>query len=117
MPLPVNAALAWSDLGLQWFEMMVASGEVIGRRARRRNTPAQLFEMGNEKVQAAVESSHAMTREMIRFPTGGQLAMWNAWARVLASGVAPYHSRAVRNARTRRRGSAASSRGLRPGSR
>ena len=103
MPLPVNAALAWSHLGLQWLEMMGASGHVIGRRTRRRNTPAQLFEMGNEKVQAAVESSHAMSRQMIGFPTGGPLAMWNAWARVLASGVAPYHSRATRNARTLRR--------------
>lgn len=103
MPLPVNAALAWSNLGMQWLEMMAASGQVISRRTRRRNTPAQLFTMGNEKVQAAVQSTGAMSRQLINFPTGGPLAMWDAWARVLASGVAPYHSRAVRNARTRRR--------------
>ena len=103
MPLPVNAALAWSDLGLQWMEMMAASGQVISRRTRRRNSPAQLFAMGNEKMQAAMESSGAITRELIGFPTGGALAMWDAWARVLASGVAPYHSRAVRNARSRGR--------------
>ena len=102
MPLPVNAALAWSHLGLQWIEMMQASGQVISRRTRRRNTPAEVFEMGNEKVQAAVESSHAMARRMMGFPTGSTLAMWNAWARVLGSGVAPYHSRATRNARRRR---------------
>lgn len=99
MPLPVNAALAWGRLGLQWMEMMAASGHVIGRRTRRRNTPAELFEMGNEKMQAAVESTHAMSRQLIGFPARGPVAMWNAWARVLASGVAPYHSRAVRNAR------------------
>ena len=103
MPLPVNAARVWSDLGLQWMEMMAASGQVISRRTRRRNTPAQLFEMGNEKVQAAIESSHAMSRQMMGFPTGNALAMWNAWARVLGSGIAPYHSRAVRNARASRR--------------
>jgi hypothetical protein len=102
-PLPVNAAYAWTHLGLQWIEMMAASGQVVSRRTRRRNSPAQVFEMGNEKAQAAIESSHAMARQMIGFPTRDALAMWNAWARVLSSGVAPYHSRAVRNARTSRR--------------
>jgi len=100
--LPVNAAFAWTNLGLRWIEMMAASGQVVSRRTRRRNSPAQLFEMGNEKAQAAIESSHAMARHMIGFPTRDALAMWNAWARVLSSGVAPYHSRAVRNARAGR---------------
>jgi hypothetical protein len=100
--LPLNAAFAWGTLGLKWIEMMAASGEVVSRRTRRRNTPAQLFEMGNEKVQAAVESSHAMARQMMTFPTGSALAAWGAWARVLGSGIAPYHSRATRNAGARR---------------
>ena len=102
--LPLNAAMNWNRLGLQWIEMMAAAGHVISHRSSRHNTPAQLFGMGAEKVQAAVESSHAMTRRMIGFPTGGDpLAMWNAWAGVLASGMAPYHSRARRNARSHRR--------------
>lgn len=99
----MNAALAWGDLGLKWMEMMAASGQVISHRARRRNSPAQLFEMGNEKAQAAIESSHAMARQLMAFPSGGPLATWAAWTRLLASGVAPYHARAVRNARSPRR--------------
>lgn len=99
----MTAALAWSALGLNWLEMMSASGQVIARRSRRTNTPAQLFGMGSEKVQAALESSHAMSRHLATFPTADPLAMWNAWARVLASGMAPYRVRAVRNARAARR--------------
>jgi hypothetical protein len=59
--------------------------------------------MGSEKVLAAIESSSAMTRQMIAFPSGDAIAVWDAWARVLTSGLAPYHARAVRNARSRRR--------------
>ena len=59
--------------------------------------------MGSEKVQAAVESSHRMTRQMMMLPSSDPMAMWNAWARVVGSGVAPFHARAVRNARAGRR--------------
>ena len=100
----MNAAFAWNTLGLQWIEMMAASGQVIAKRTRRSPTPAQLFNMGSEKVAAALESSNAMARQLSGFPTHDPMAMWDAWARVLASGVAPYHARAVRNARSRRRG-------------
>jgi hypothetical protein len=103
MPPPVNAAIAWSTLGLKWMEMLAASGQVIARRTRRNNTPAQLFGMGSEKVEAAIESSNAMARQMIGLSCGNAFDMWNAWARVLMSGLAPYHARAVRNARARRR--------------
>ena len=99
----MTAMLAWNTLGLNWLEMMSASGQVIARRSRRNNTPAQLFGMASEKVQAALESSQAMSRHMARFPTSDPLAMWNAWARVMASGMAPYRSRAVRNAGSGRR--------------
>jgi hypothetical protein len=99
----VDAAIAWSTLGLRWMEMMAASGQVVARRTSRVNTPAQLFGMGNEKIQAAIESQSAMTRQMIGFPSGNALAMWDAWARVLTSGLAPYRARAVRNARAGRR--------------
>ena len=100
--LPLDAALAWNRLGLQWIEMVAASGRVISHRTSRQNTPAQLFGMGSEKVQAAIESSHAMTRRMATLPATDPLAMWNAWAGVLASGMAPYHARVMRNARSRR---------------
>ena len=56
-----------------------------------------------EKVLAAVESSNAMARRMIAFPAADPFAMWNAWARILASGMTPYRARAVRNARSARR--------------
>ena len=102
-PLPVNAALAWSTLGLQWIEMMAASAAVISHRTARRNTPAQWYGMGSEKVQAGLESAQAMSRHMAAFPTHDPLAMWNAWARVLSSGVTPFHSRTMRNARAGRR--------------
>ena len=100
---PVNAAIAWSTLGAKWLEMMSASGHVIARRSSRSNTPAQLFGMGSEKVQAALEAGHAMSRRMVGMPLADPLAMWTAWARVLGSGMAPYHARAVRNARSGRR--------------
>ena len=101
--LPLDAALAWSTLGARWLEMMSASGHVIARRSRRNNNYAQLFGMGAEKVQAALESSHAMSRQLAALPVADPLSMWGAWARVLASGMAPYHARAVRNARSGRR--------------
>ena len=98
----MTAMLAWNTLGLNWLQMMSASGQVMARRSRRRNTPAQLFGMASEKVQAALESSQAMSRQMARFPATDPLEMWNAWARVMASGMAPYRVRAVRNARSGR---------------
>jgi hypothetical protein len=98
----MTAAHAWSTLGLHWLEMMAASGQVIARRTRQRPTPARLFGMGAEKVEAAVESANAMARGMITFPTHDPLAMWNAWAGVLTSGMAPYRSRALRNSRRSR---------------
>ena len=101
-PNPLDAALAWNALGLQWLDMMSASGAAIARRTRRQPSPTQLFHMGSEKVEAALESSAAMGRAMSSFPAGDPLAMWGAWARILSSGVAPFHARAKRNARVRR---------------
>ena len=101
-PLPLTAALAWTALGLQWMEMMAASSHVIARRTRRAPTPVQWYRMGSEKVEAAVASGNAMTRQLMGFPMHDPMAMWDAWARVLASGVAPYRSRAIRNARVGR---------------
>ena len=100
---PLNNAIAWSHLGLTWLEMMAASGQVISRRTQRAQTPAQIFAMGSEKVAAALEATQAMSRHMTAFPSADPMAMWNAWARMMASGIAPYRSRAVRNARAGRR--------------
>ena len=97
-----RAALAWSTLGLQWIEMMAASTQAIAHRASRSNTPAQLFEMGSEKVAAALEATNAMARHALVVPPASLPAMWSAWARLLASGMTPYRVRAVRNARPSR---------------
>ena len=101
--LPVAATLEWTKLGLQWMEMMAASSRVIERRTRRAPTAAQWMRMGNEKVEAAIASSSAMGRHMAGFPMNDALSIWHAWARMLASGMAPYHARATRNARSRRK--------------
>jgi hypothetical protein len=100
-----NPYLAWGRLGLQALDMLAASARVIHHRTHRRNSPAQLFEMGNEKVQAAIESSHAMTRHWLAMNPASAPALMHQWAALFASGLAPYHSRARRNARrsTRRR--------------
>jgi hypothetical protein len=93
---PIEVALAWSLLGLQWMEMMVASGQVLARRTTRSNSPAQWFMMGTEKVDAALRGSAAMTRELARSQSADP---WHAWPRVLSAGIAPARSRAKRNAR------------------
>ena len=92
--------LGWGLLTLKAVEMMAASTQVIHHRASRANNPAQLFEMGNEKVQAAVEASHAMARQWMRM--GAQLGPAQ-WAALLSSGLAPFHSRSLANARRVRR--------------
>ena len=101
---PFGTALAWSTLGLKWMEMMAASGQVIAHRTQRRNTPVQLFTMGSEKVEAMVESYNAIVRHSLAAAPGANpFVAWEAWARMLASGMAPYHQRATRNARRSRR--------------
>jgi hypothetical protein len=99
LPLYPHPLLAWGALALRAAEMWSASAHVIDHRARRSNSVAQLFEMGNEKVQAAIESSHAMTRQWLRMQGRGGADPWSQWAALLSSGLTPYHSRAVRNAR------------------
>jgi hypothetical protein len=96
---PLNPFFAWGSLALQAAEMMTASAQVIHHRTRRNNSPAQLFEMGNEKVQAAIESSHAMTRHWMRMGTAARPASWQQWAALWTSGLTPFHARAVSNAR------------------
>ena len=98
-----NALTTWSTLGLRWAEMMAASGAVVAHRTARQNTPGQVLDMATEKGAAAVESSQAMARHWMRMATLGGAAFPAAWAKMLASGMAPYHARATRNARGLRR--------------
>lgn len=100
----MNTAMAWNKLGLNWLEMMAASAQVITHRTSRTNTPAQWYGMGSEKVEASLKASQAMASRMARLPTHDPLAMWHAWAGLLSSGMKPYHSRAVSNARSTRKG-------------
>ena len=102
MPPLLAATLAWNRLGAQWMETMMASGQAIAMRTGRSNTPVQLFDMVGEKVIASVESSGAMTRRMLAFPSSCPVAMWTAWMQLLSSGLTPYRVRAVRNARAGR---------------
>jgi hypothetical protein len=89
---------------LRTAEMLVASAQVINHRSRRRNNAADLFEMGNEKVQAAMESGHAMTRHWLAMSPGSSVpALSKHWAALLTSGLMPFHSRARRNARRSKR--------------
>src|SRR5690349_8393989 len=101
MATPFEAALAWSTLSFKWMEMMTASGAVIAHRTRRRNTPAQLFTMGSEKAEAMLESYDAMVRHLLAAQPTNVFDAWHAWARMLSSGMAPFHSRAMRNSRRR----------------
>jgi hypothetical protein len=96
---------SWSSLAFRTAETLAASAQVIHHRTSRCNSPAQLFEMGNEKLQAAVESSHAMIRHWLAMRDTSALGLAQQWGALLASGLAPYHARARKNARriTRRR--------------
>lgn len=79
--------------------MLAASARVIHHRTSRRNSPAQLFTMGSEKVEAAIEASHAMTRHWLAMQKRGGLALWTQWPWLLASGMRPFRARALSNAR------------------
>lgn len=94
-----NPAFAWGLLALRTAEMMMSSGQVILHRANRKNSPAQLFEMGSEKVQASIEASHAMARSWMAASPGDAFAIWSAWPHLLASGMKPFQSRVRKNAR------------------
>ena len=79
--------------------MLAASARVIHHRTNRRNSPAQLFTMGSEKVEAALEASHAMTRHWLAMQDHGTLAMWTQWPGLMSSAMRPFRARAIGNAR------------------
>ena len=95
----LNPFFAWGSLALQAAEMMTASAQVIHHRTSRNNSPAQLFEMGNEKVQAAIEASHAMTRQWMKMGGATGPTSLEQWAALWTSALTPFHARAVSNAR------------------
>ena len=98
-----NPFMAWQRLGLRAVETLFASTHVISHRTQRNNTAAELFEMGSEKVVAAVASSQAVAGHCMRLAGRDPFALWAAWPHMLASGLAPYHARATRNSRSLRR--------------
>jgi hypothetical protein len=104
-PDTIDPYTEWGSLALRTAEMLAASARVIQHRARRRNNAADLFEMGNEKLQAGIESSHAMARHWLAMRDPSMLGFSKHWAALLASGLAPFHAKVLRNARraTRRR--------------
>ena len=80
-------------------EMLAASARVIHHRTNRHNSPAQLFTMGSEKMEAALEASHAMTRHWLALQNRGNVDLWTHWPWLLASGMRPFRTRALSNAR------------------
>jgi hypothetical protein len=102
-PTRNNPFLAWQRLGFRAAETLLASTHVISHRTQRQNTPAQIFEMGSEKVIAAMKSSQALASHGMRLAGRDPLAIWTAWPHMLASGLAPFHARVTRNARSLRR--------------
>ena len=95
----LNSLFAWQSLGLAMAETLLASSQVIAHRTNRSNGAAQLFEMGSEKVQAAFESSNALARQWTALSRRSPAYAWVAWPHLLASGLAPFHARATKNAR------------------
>ena len=88
--------LGWGTLAFKAAEMMAASAQVIHHRTSRQNDAAQWLEMGAEKMQAAVASSSAMALQLTRMGTHSTPAQWAAF---WTSAMAPYHSKALANAR------------------
>lgn len=89
--------LGWGAIALKTAEMMFASAHVISHRTSRVNDAGQLFEMASEKAQAAMLSSMNMAQHWARIgakqPTPAQ------WAALWATGIAPFHAKALSNSR------------------
>lgn len=96
----------WGVLALKSAEMLAASALVIPYRAGRRNTPAQVLEMGAEKYRASLEAGQAMARHWTRMGNAARTPSLEQWAAFWASGLSPFHRRAVANSRKARRGGA-----------
>jgi hypothetical protein len=91
----------WWQLGLKTWEMLTASGQVIGHRVTRMAVAGpkpsardrrEFTRMGSEKLQAAGQSGWAMAAQM-------QTAWWRSWMQLMLAGLAPVHRTATANAR------------------
>jgi hypothetical protein len=100
-PLVFDPFTLWWQLGLKTFEMLLASGQVIGMRVGRMATAGpnpstrdrkEFTRMGAEKLEAAARSGLGMAVHM-------QKTWWDMWARLALAGLQPVHRTATANAR------------------
>jgi hypothetical protein len=79
---------SWSHLALKTGEMLVASAQVIGHRTGRMVLAGPLPSerdrkeftlMGQEKVEAAMQSAFDMSRQWMALGGGLGLRMWSDW--------------------------------------
>ena len=61
-----NPLIAWSRLAWKTGELMLHSGEVIGRRMAGMRDEREVALMGREKIEAAAESGYAMWWSLAR---------------------------------------------------
>lgn len=95
--------LGWGTLAWKSAEMMSAAALVIPHRANRRNTPAQILEMGSEKYLAWTQAWLAMSQHWLRMGARSRPPSPEQWAAFWASGLTPFHRRALANSRKARR--------------
>lgn len=100
-PWVFNPFAAWWQLGLKTFEMLLASGQVIGMRVGRMALAGpnpstrdrkEFTRMGAEKLDAAARSGMGMAVHM-------QKTWWDMWAQLALAGLHPVHRAATANAR------------------
>lgn len=100
-PWVFNPFTLWWQLGFKTFEMLLASGQVIGMRVGRMalagpNPSArdrkEFTRMGAEKLEAAAHSGLGMAAQM-------QKTWWDTWAQLALAGLHPVHRAATANAR------------------
>ena len=96
---PMGPLLAWTDLAFDTAQTLAASAQVIAHRSSRPASPVELYEMGSEKVEAAMHAQHAMLLQMFAMRTATPATFWTSYARLLANGLKPVKRRAVSNAR------------------
>jgi hypothetical protein len=91
---------------LKTWEMLLASGQVIGMRVNRMSRAGarpsardrrEFTRMGSEKLEAATQSGWAMAAQI-------QSAWWHSWLKLMLAGLAPVHRTATANARRLGRG-------------
>ena len=106
--LPMQALAPWFQVGLKTWEMLAASGQVIGLRTLRMAQAGpspnardrrEFTRMGSEKVQAANRSAWAMAAQLQSAWWKFWLQGWQAGMSLAGAGLAPVHRTATANAR------------------